>query len=63
MFLSRATTLACKIGYIFFGIFHASEGKQEASEERQTRASGEGTFKNFKYSETSKVSVLFLIPR
>ena len=63
MFLSRATTLACKIGYIFFCIFQASEGKQEVSEERQTRASGEGTLKNFKYSETSKVSVLFLIPR
>ena len=58
MFLSRATTLAC-----FVCIFQASEGKHEASEERQTRARGEGTLKNFKYSETSKVPVLFLIPR
>ena len=35
-------SLACITGQLFFNVFETSKGKREASEERETRATGEG---------------------
>ena len=37
--------MTCITGVIFWGFFQDSEGKREASEKRQTQATGEGAEK------------------
>lgn len=37
--------MTCITGVIFFAFFQDSEGKREASEKRQTQATGEGAEK------------------